>query len=693
MRAQPAKLQGSHAGAVAHYAASPYRTAGARHLTADTEAFYTAKTYDPEQHAYPNQVRSGASAALPGSTHPLVFEDDETGPYVYLPGDSGQYVYCADPGTLGTDDLDLIARIYIADVTPAGDWAIMTKWDTTSNNREWRLDWDTTGTLNFYFSTTGVNQPGTTSSTTISTTGWLWVRAWFDNDNSIVRFYTSTETVTEAADVTWTQLGSDRVLTGGTFYNASSQVEIGSLNVGAANNFEGRVQRGLVYQGAHDAGGTLLADFNASLFTPGNRGHGATADDAQGNTWTVSRAGSPLSVIDDGDGNGKRVRFQSVSGNYCATADRAALELSAADVLQIDLELTAEDWTPGSAYTFVGKYLTTGNQRSWRLDLLTGGNLRLWVSTNGIATASAASSIMGLTNASKYFIRLIWTVGTGYSLATSTDGETYSTVDASVALTEVPFDSSADLIVGGFSNGASQSPTVDVHDVALTLNGVEVSNFDPSKVNRHQWRIENTVDSDVAGETWTVAYTDSAEDANDPVINSAGTTATHTGTHWVDIPHDAAIDLGSGEGLSAAIRMQFATGGGASERFVSKQNTSDDGWAILRNASTPAAYGRADDGTNIPAVGDNGDNVSYDTDFVAVAAFKASDSEFYIDGSSVETDSSTTLGDAGVAEVLRVGARPDDSSPATMVWKSLVVLSKRVSDAEALAISNELANA
>lgn len=900
MRAQPAKLQGSHAGATAHYAASPYRAAGARHLTPDTEALYTAKTYDPEQHVYPNQVRSGVSAALPGSAHPLVFEDDENGPYVYQPGVSGSRVESDSQPTL--TDVDVFLWAHVRKSGAGATMQIVGQWGSAGSKAARLIETASAG-LAFQHTTDGSTVTSTTLTaepswwTAGATAGWVGV--FYDvSEGDLIWYDGGTDTTP-----TWASVETDAIgVVSISDESTGTAVTVASDNTPGGARFIGRV-----YSAGIGASTSSLDDFgrfDAAMFIPGNRGHGAEATDVQGNTWTVSRAGSPLSVIDDGDGNGKRVRFTGTSlnylksnqtpnlsggdffawawmsstrdanrvllaqygtaterswwlrdsfgtpqfvistdgtadsslstlaavptwyssnsvgwlgvfydhsegdlvwydggsgtspswsavetdavgvltmfnsgsqitvgsilggtenwsgdvfeagigastsslydyshfdaaqinrhqwrcdntvdtgsgptgetwtvtytdsaedandppvlwhygddyvylpgtaSNYLSLPDDADLEVVATDVLQITLDVASLDWTPSSVPTLIGKYLTTGNQRSWRVDLLATGALRVWVSSNGTATNSADSSALPLVDSQRSKVRITWTIGTGFAVEVSDDGVTFTTVDASVALADVPFDSSATLDVSGFNAGASQSWNGKLYSATVTKNSANVASINPSdaaSANGTSW-----TDS-VSGNTVTINRATSGF-ATEVVKAPVAITGE---SHYIQVPYDAAI---SDFPLTAALGFRLHSTTSTWFKMLTNETSSvtQDGWAIQKHDSNERVYGRADDGTSEIGVGDASDNITYSTRSTFVFAAAAADQEGYLDGASLET-TSTSLATIDQGSVITIGARSDGSAPTPcMAFFNAVILSSRLSDAEALALHNEL---
>lgn len=100
------------------------------------------------------------------------------------------------------------------------------------------------------------------------------------------------------------------------------------------------------------------------------------------------------------------------------------------------------------------------------------------------------------------------------------------------------------------------------------------------------------------------------------------------------------------DGLTLVIDAEIGSGAGGWGRLISATDADDLGPQILRNDTLPQVFGRLEDpNTDAPSVGDNGDNIEYDTRFVAAAAFGPTNHGFYIDGTLVEADTSTTVVD------------------------------------------------
>ena len=75
------------------------------------------------------------------------------------------------------------------------------------------------------------------------------------------------------------------------------------------------------------------------------------------------------------------LEVDGVSGNYSDTDNVTSI----VGDFEIIAKIEADDYTPASIQTITSKWLETGDQRSWRLQLLTDGKLRFEWSEDGIA--------------------------------------------------------------------------------------------------------------------------------------------------------------------------------------------------------------------------------------------------------------------------------------------------------------------
>jgi len=169
----------------------------------------------------------------------------------------------------------------------------------------------------------------------------------------------------------------------------------------------------------------------------------------------------------------------------------------------------------------------------------------------------------------------------------------------------------------------------------------------------------------------------------------------HGGSHHLQIPSDPVLfpDISAGEELSAAASLRVHAVASGSGRLIGAMNTgTSTGWEVRRQSNASRYQIDANDGTDAIALGDNADNFTESTEFTFVGALGDGDHEAYTDGASRETSASVAVDDLdGSIASVYVGARNGASAPVKCVAVySFAILSKRVSDTEALALHNEL---
>jgi pimeloyl-ACP methyl ester carboxylesterase len=195
------------------------------------------------------------------------------------------------------------------------------------------------------------------------------------------------------------------------------------------------------------------------------------------------------------------------NGSYASTPDNAALDITG----DIDLraEITATDWTPSANRSIVSKYVTTGNQRSYRLRILTTGRLELVWTTNGSTQGVAASTVNPtVTDGGRLAVRATLDVDNGASGRTTTF-YTASTIAGpwtqlgtpvtTAGITSI-FSGTAPLEVGSVATGIEPfQGSIYKVEVRNGINGTVVANPDFSAENPG-----TTSFSDATGKTWTL---------------------------------------------------------------------------------------------------------------------------------------------------------------------------------------------
>lgn len=174
------------------------------------------------------------------------------------------------------------------------------------------------------------------------------------------------------------------------------------------------------------------------------------------------------------DGSG--LRLYQTANNFASTPDSAALDITGDIDLRVKASLT--DWTPTSNNVLVAKFTTTGNNRSYLMQINTTGLIQLQYSTDGTALTSAQSTTAtGFTDGTTNWVRATLDVDNGASgrtvtFYTSTDGSSWTQLGNTVttAGTVTLFSGTAPLEIGVHSSAIL--PTNGTIYRAQVLNGI-----------------------------------------------------------------------------------------------------------------------------------------------------------------------------------------------------------------------------
>lgn len=194
--------------------------------------------------------------------------------------------------------------------------------------------------------------------------------------------------------------------------------------------------------------------------------------------------------------------------SYMSTPDVAALDIVGDIDLQADI--MPDTWPPPADVTLLAKWADSTNQRSYRLDVLTTGQARIYWSTNGTNSFSATSTIpVPATIGQRITVRATLDVDNGasgrtaaFSTASRITG-TFFTLGASVVQAGVTsiFSGSAALTVGARDSGALGRFTGRTFAVRVR-NGIGGTLVANPLVYSQSPGTTNFVDS--ATRTWTV---------------------------------------------------------------------------------------------------------------------------------------------------------------------------------------------
>lgn len=195
--------------------------------------------------------------------------------------------------------------------------------------------------------------------------------------------------------------------------------------------------------------------------------------------------------------------YVALAGGYISMADANPLDITGD--LDVRCKVSLNDWTPTTPTNLIGKYLGTGNQRSWRLFVTSAGVLTFTRSTDGAAgtvVSYAATVNPAPADATSLDIRVTYVAATG--VVTFYTGAGLGTqLGATVAGTAGNIFSGSALLELGTREGGTAEFLVGRYFTAQVRAGIDgtlVADFDARKVNGSGYT--DTVGT--AGGTWVV---------------------------------------------------------------------------------------------------------------------------------------------------------------------------------------------
>lgn len=209
--------------------------------------------------------------------------------YLTLDG-TGDYAETGDAAALDiTSDVDIRVRVRASDFSTGSLEILLSKWNTTGNQRSYMFEIDATGEMQLQWSNDGSTVNTSTASGSSLTDGVdYWLRVTLDvNDGGggkVVTFYKSTDTTNAHEDVAWTTVDTNATAGTTSIFSGTAAARIGSsVNSAGTSEFAGRVYAAAILSGIGDVG-TVVADPDFSEWSSGAT---SKADDA-GRTWTLN---------------------------------------------------------------------------------------------------------------------------------------------------------------------------------------------------------------------------------------------------------------------------------------------------------------------------------------------------------------------------------------------------------------------
>lgn len=159
-----------------------------------------------------------------------------------------------------TGDIDISAFIRATDWTPASRQYIASK-GTTTSDISWRFSIETTGKLQFVYTSDGSTQRTATSSVATSVTDATdkWVRVTYASGSGAVNFYLSDD------GGAWTLLGTTQTITAGAIFSASTRLRVSRGDNTTTGSLLGRIYQFRLKDGID---GTMVANPDYGHRTP-----------------------------------------------------------------------------------------------------------------------------------------------------------------------------------------------------------------------------------------------------------------------------------------------------------------------------------------------------------------------------------------------------------------------------------------
>lgn len=295
------------------------------------------------------------------------------------------------------------------------------------------------------------------------------------------------------------------------------------------------------------------------------------------------------------------VYLTGVAGNYVSAPDSVVLSFSTD--IEVVCRIKAVDWSAAANQTIVGKYLATGNQRSWRFYSTTAGAIGLSVSQDGSSTVTTVTVTpsVALTDNAWVWLRLrldltngsnsVGTVDTAADTGSNEDVPTSWTANGTATSTTIAaiFDSTAALEIGSFTAGATErfNGWIGRMIVKSGFDGTTVADFSATQCGQTGY----TATSPAV--TWTVNRSTSG--LKTVVQSPAGGSARNLfllGTDdYFTVPASAKPGLGASEESTwLVVYRRWATFGSGSRVFDDRNSATDTvaGIGLRSGFGTPA---------------------------------------------------------------------------------------------------------
>jgi hypothetical protein len=525
-----------------------------------------------------------------------------------------------------TGDIELVARVALADWSPASSQTIIGKWRISVASRSYQLVQNGT-TLTLFASSNGLNngaseQVGAFFGAAVDGMTY-WVKATRVSGTGACALYYAPDQPTEPTS--WTLLNAPTMTYTGPIFSGAGVLEVGSTGDGSTFNATGRIYRAIVRDGI---GGTTVfdADFSAqptgttsftessanaatvsigsaasitSVYNPigsikpnasaatGAGASNAPSPNVKPNASQASATGvstSPTPLVKPNASQASGVGFTTgltvpaQPNAFASVPDSAALDLSGD--IEIVVKASAETWASivGERLLLAKPYSSGGYYLS-----VTSASLLLGFSTAAdpttLRTFSSPWNRAGIPDGASLWVRLTRTAATGtgstdFALDQPNEPTVWTNIGTPAAASGALATNASNLGIGGNSSGANWKG--QIFRVIIRHNGVLV------------------LDADFSTRTpGTTSFVEaSANAATVTVIGAAAITSLHNAKP--NLKPNAALSTASGS-AQAPSKTVVSNAGSASA-----SGTADGPMPLVRpNATDANATGSAEDASSV----------------------------------------------------------------------------------------------
>lgn len=647
-----------------------------------------------------------------------------TGTGLSLPGTTGNYATSPDSSALDvTGDIDLRCQVALTDWTPTTTNVLISKWNSTGNQRSYQMTVAPTGVLQLLWTTDGsgttINTINSTVAPTITDGGTLWVRAVLDVNNgasgNTVTFFTSTD------GSTWTQLGTPVVTAGVTsIFSGTAALEVGTAIGGTSNPATGTFYRAQVLSGI-DGWPVFDATFvgvpaDSLRFTESSTNK-ATVSLVTTRYCTINRSTSGRKTVavtqptwlfgtdDYMEVNNRYMSYTAshlylpgIAGNYARTPDAAPLDITGD--IDIRAKISLDDWTPAALSTVIAKW-GSGGAQSYMLQVAANGTLRFLWTTTGTYSASLdkySTVATGITDGTTKWVRATLDVDNGASgndlkFWTSDNGTTWTQLGSTITTAGVTsiFSGTATLDIGAIYTN-TELLRGDFYRAQI-LNGIDGTvvfdaNFEASITSLNQ-----------------TSFTESSTNAATVTINRSGSTYRSAGITAAGYLYPGAtntfsasatnfLDFGSGDSFTFLAISRYWNAMATNRVLIAKTpSTGGPAWALRKLTNELRNIISVSDGTN-------------STGMLASPALPAGTLEsasgvmnrstqtasIYVNNNTVAVANTSAIGSPSNIHPVRIGAYADGAFFTDMEFVAAAVFRSALTAAQIRQISNYFAN-